>query len=87
MPELTPDDVRAIVHEELNAHTERLTETMRDIETRLLSAFHSYATVSDIRFRKLESNEGNNNKAVELRLAQLEEQMRELQGRVQKGGM
>ena len=48
----------------MNSLEERMLERMEKIETRLLSAFHDYAVVADIRFRKLEANEGNTSKAI-----------------------
>ena len=66
---------------------ERQTELMRGIETKLLRSFHDYSKIADIRFRKLEANEGNSSKAVELRLAMIEAQLLEVQTRLIEGGL
>jgi len=65
----------------------QLTEQMRHIETSLLQAFHRYAEVQEVRLKKVESNEGNNSRALEIRLSAVEQDLRDLQLRMQKSGI
>jgi hypothetical protein len=64
---VTRDELRG-AHHELE---ERLTETMRDMETNLLKAFHSYARGQAARMQSLEVTEG----ATQARMAALEERV------------
>lgn len=57
---------------------ERLTETMRDIETHMLTEFHRYARGQQARMQDVESSEH----AMKLRMAALEERVLELEGRI-----
>jgi hypothetical protein len=58
--------------------TEKVVETMRDIETHMLTEFHRYARGQQARMHALESGEHD----VKLRLGALEERVLELESRL-----
>ncbi|MCX6635925.1 MAG: hypothetical protein NT090_12720 [Acidobacteria bacterium] len=77
---------RAELREELAALESRLESRligrMRDMETALLTAFHSYATGVSVRFRKIEADVTNIDTATTARLAALEDRVLEVERRL-----
>ena len=81
---------RAEFREELAAFESRLESglesriigRMREMETALVSAFHSYATGVSVRFRKIEADVSNIDAAANARLAALEDRIMEVERRL-----
>lgn len=72
--DLEQQETRLLTHmEQLEARiVERLTAAIRDTETRLLSAFFMYQESQQIQFARLKADNGNANRAADLRLDNLE---------------
>ena len=73
---------RAELREELAALESRIIGRMRDMETALLTAFHSYATGVGVHFRKIEADDSNIDAATTARLAALEDRVLEVERRL-----
>jgi hypothetical protein len=81
---------RAELREELAALESRLESRlessligrMRDMETALLTAFHSYSRGVSVRFRKIEADVSNIDAAANARLAALEDRIMEVERRL-----
>jgi len=77
---------RAELREELTALESRLEsrliDRMRDMETALLTAFHSYSRGVSVRFRKIEADVSNIDAAATARLAALEDRVLEVERRL-----
>ena len=77
---------RAELREELASFESRLESHLlgrtRDMETALLTAFHSYATGVSVRFRKIEADVTNIDAAATGRLAALEDRVLEVERRL-----
>ena len=73
---------RAELQQELAALESRIIGRMRDMETALLTAFHSYATGVSVRFRKIEADVTNIDAAATGRLAALEDRVLEVERRL-----
>ncbi len=65
---------------------ERLTETMRDMQTEIIRGFHVFSTGVDIRLRKLEADHVNLDTSATLRLANVEQRLLEIEKRLLMGG-
>lgn len=61
---------------------DRLLGRMRDMETALLTAFHSYSKGVSVRFRKIEADVSNIDAATAARLAALEDRVMEVERRL-----
>ena len=83
---VTRAELRAELQRELAALESRLESSligrMRDMETALLTAFHSYATGVSVRFRKIEADVSNIDAAANARLAALEDRILEVERRL-----
>ncbi len=64
------------------AFESRIIGRMREMETALVSAFHSYATGVSVRFRKIEADVTNIDAATMARLAALEDRVLEVERRL-----
>ncbi|MDP2997572.1 MAG: hypothetical protein Q8N47_08790 [Bryobacterales bacterium] len=77
---------RAELQQELTALESRLESSligrMRDMETALLTAFHSYSRGVSVRFRKIEADVSNIDAAANARLAALEDRIMEVERRL-----
>ncbi len=77
---------RAELREELAAFESRFESRiigrMREMETALVTAFHSYATGVSVRFRKIEAEVTNIDTATLARLAALEDRVLEVERRL-----
>lgn len=73
---------RAELQEELAAQESRILDRMRDMETALLTAFHSYSRGVSVRFRKIEADVSNIDAATAARLAALEDRVMECERRL-----
>jgi hypothetical protein len=77
---------RSELQEELAAFESRLEERllgrMRDMETALLTAFHSYSRGVSVRFKKIEADVTNIDTATNARLAALEDRIMEVERRL-----
>ena len=77
---------RAGLREELAAFESRFESRiigrMREMETALVTAFHSYATDVSVRFRKIEADVTNIDTATLARLAALEDRVLEVERRL-----
>jgi flagellar biosynthesis/type III secretory pathway protein FliH len=83
---VTRAELQAELQQELAALESRLESRiigrMRDMETALLTAFHSYATGVSVRFRKIEADVSNIDTAATARLAALEDRVLEVERRL-----
>jgi hypothetical protein len=73
---------RAELQQELTALESRIIGRMRDMETALLTAFHSYSRGVSVRFRKIEADVSNIDAAANARLAALEDRLLEVERRL-----
>ena len=71
------------IHEQFDAFsealTDRLTETMRTMQTELLRAFHAHAEAVTIRLRTSEADESNLNAGLSQRMDVLERRLLEIE--------
>ena len=61
---------------------DRLLGRMRDMETALLTAFHSYSRGVSVRFKKIEADVTNIDTATTARLAAIEDRLMEVERRL-----
>jgi hypothetical protein len=73
---------RAELQQELAAQESRILGRMHDMETALLTAFHSYSRGVSVRFRKIEADVSNIDAATAARLAALEDRVMEVERRL-----
>ena len=83
---VTRAELQAELQRELAALESRLESSligrMRDMETALLTAFHSYSRGVSVRFRKIEADVSNIDAAANARLAALEDRIMEVERRL-----
>ena len=83
---VTRAELQAELQRELAALESRLESSligrMRDMETALLTAFHSYSRGVSVRFRKIEADVSNIDTAANARLAALEDRIMEVERRL-----
>lgn len=72
----------AAVRRDLAASEERLSEQMRDMQTKLLKAFLPWQQDVRIQFRELEVNTGNSVQAIKERMDILQHRLQEIEKRL-----
>jgi hypothetical protein len=70
-------DAKADIEDAVEKAKEEIIETLREVETKLLSAFYGYAKTNDTRVLEAESNEA----ILRSRMAVLEARVRDLEER------
>jgi flagellar biosynthesis/type III secretory pathway protein FliH len=83
----TKGDLQALeqrFEQRLTQLEEKIIETMRDMQTELLRGFAAHNTGLTVRMRKVEADQSNLDAATSPRLAQLEQQVTEMNIRLMK---
>jgi hypothetical protein len=82
MPNGDKPVTQAQLAEALSAQTDRLVETMRDMQTEILRAFEAWSAGQTIRLRKLEADHSNLDAAASGRIEVLERRLFEIEKRL-----